>query len=351
MADTSQVIWKEYPFLSVGMGVVFAVFGLFAAGRPAGLVPGLVLILIGLGLAVGLAAVTTVAVDRGRGTVGLTRRWLYRRTAREVPLADVAGVRVEHSTPSPRQRMRGERPGARVVLVRQSGEVVPLQSAYTSAHRAVKAKAQILREAIGLPPETGNVLDAAWQVASRSPALGRDGVTDGVPWRVEVLPLNRMTITRWQTAAVVFPQGFVYVGQKPRGSRDVAAGGLLGGMVQLALRTSLSMYGFAPHELPGFDNAVPVPLPDDRLAGDFGACSSEPHLAQQFLNPAVSAALAAWADAHPLGKVQRNRPGEFGQLALVCGPEGLSLSFQAALQPPMLDAVAQMGAQIVRALA
>ena len=81
----------------------------------------------------------------------------------------------------------------------------------------------------------------------------------------------------------------------------------------------------------------------------FATLTSEPYGARRRLRAGAIAPLEQWAERYPLGKVQRVRPGEYGQLAVLFSPQGLYVSFPNAATPEQTETVAFLGATLVRA--
>ncbi len=355
MNPPDRLTVKEYPifwWIFGGLAIAMGVF-ILASSRQA-LIFALVLFAAGILFALVIPTITTITADKTQGALTIKQSGLVRRSARQYALKDVVSVEVERS--AARHHQSGHHstqgPTFRIVFVLASGERVPLHSYYDSGWLSKESRARRLREFLGLPEPASapTVQQAVRQLLTNNPVAHHQGQTDGVPWQIEVAGAGNMIVTRWTSQYVQFPGRFLFLAQTVKGDTALRPGGFLGGLAQFAQQQALAAYGFQPAETPGLETAQPVEPPDPQLAPYFTTMSSDPAGARQLLTPWVVGPLAAWAEQHPVRRVQRPNSGEFGQLVVLFAPQALNLAFLGDATPEQMDAVSRLGAGIVRAL-
>src|SRR5512137_1415634 len=95
--SSDRLVIRDYPIVMWVIGAGFMLAGLFVALRPGGLVFAAIAFLLGAVLALFLASVTTIAGDKMLGTLVIRHRSLLRSQVKEVPLSDIASVRLDTS--------------------------------------------------------------------------------------------------------------------------------------------------------------------------------------------------------------------------------------------------------------
>jgi hypothetical protein len=351
--SSDRLVIRDYPILMWVIGAGFMLAGLFVAPRPGGLIFGAVAFLVGAVLALYLASVTTIAGDKMLGTLVIRHRSLLRSQVKEVPLSEIASIRLDTSRTHHHHGRRST--SFRLVLVTTSDEKIPLEGYYTSGLLAFfdqEKKARKLREFLGLPASEATIpaaIEAArQQVASRTTQPQQEGATDGVSWRVETITHGKSPVTRWLSPDFKLEGQFLYLTQKPKGSANTF-GGLLGAMSNLAYRAMLAMYGFGPDDTPGLDTAQPVASSDPQLDQYFMTLTNDPYTARQLLTPWVVSPLVQWAEQHPMAQVQVARPDRPAQLVVLFSPQGVYAACFAAASPEHIDALTRLGVELVRA--
>ena len=319
------------------------VFDLIVTG---GLLPGAILFLIGAPLAL-LSSALTLTADRLKGTLTVSYRSLLRGLVRDYPLTEIASVEVDRA----RSSTGTGSSTYRLALVLTSGRRQPLRSYYSSGYGAKESKARQLREYMGVTGSAArpvSAFQAMRQLSTPSFTLEREGTTDGVTWRLESANLGGVPVSRWVCAGCKVPGSFVCLMQRPPDSRAAQGGaGLMGKVSQMLYRQVLSLYGFDPGALPGFDTALPVDGLDQRLAPSFVSLTNDQAGARRCLNPWAVVPLAQWAEQHPMKSVQS--AGEAGQLIVLFSPEGTSVTWLNAVEPDQLETIARLGVDLVRA--
>ncbi len=348
--SSDRLVMHDYPILVWGIGAIFMAVGLFIASSPGGLIFGAVAFLIGAVLALYVASVTTITGDKMLGTLVIRRRSLLRSQVKEVPLSDIAAVRLD--TSHVHHHHSGHSSSFRLMLVTTSDEKIPLEGYYTSGLLAFfdqEKKAQKLREFLGLPASQAtipSVIEAArQQVVKRTTLPQQEGVTDGVAWRVETITHGKSPVTRWLSPDFKLEGQFLYLTQKPKGSANTF-GGLLGAMSNLAYRAMLAVYGFGPDDTPGLDTAQPVASSDPQLDQYFMTLTNDPYAARQLLTPWAVAPLVQWAEQHPMPQVQVVRSDRPAQLVVLFSPQGVYAACFAAASPDQIDALTRLGVEL-----
>jgi hypothetical protein len=120
-------------------------------------------------------------------------------------------------------------------------------------------------------------------------------------------------------------------------------------MSNLAYRAMLAMYGFAPDDTPGLDTAQPAAPSDPQLDQYFMTLTNDPYTARQLLTPWGVSPLVQWAEQHPMAQVQVARPDRPAQLVVLFSPQGVYVACLAAASPEHIDALTQLGVELVRA--
>ncbi len=352
-SSSDRLVIRDYPIVMWVIGAGFMLAGLFVALRPGGIVFGAIAFLIGAVLALFLASVTTITGDKMLGTLVIRHRSLLRSQVKEVPLSEIAAVRLD--TSRTHHHHSGHSSSFRLMLVTTSDEKIPLEGYYTSGLLAFidqEKKAQKLREFLGLPASEATIPAAIeavrQQVVSRTTLPQQEGVTDGVAWRVETITHGKSPVTRWMSSDFKLPGQFLYLTQKPKGSAS-AFDGLLGAMGNLAYRAMLAVYGFGPADTPGLETAQPVASSDPQFDQYFMTLASDAYTARQLLTPWVMSPLVQWAEQHPMPQVQVVRSDRPAQLVVLFSPQGVYAACFAAASPEQIDALAQLGTELVRA--
>ena len=112
-------------------------------------------------------------------------------------------------------------------------------------------------------------------------------------------------------------------------------------------QASMSMYGITIVDTPGIEGAQPLSLDGEGLESHFMSLASAPG-ARQLLTPAVAHALRGWAERYPLRNFQS---GPYPQLAVLFGPDGVSLSMVKKLESKHVEELTALGVSLVRGLA
>lgn len=360
--SSSQLTIREYPFTTwiVGLFLLLAA-GTLKFGFPQyGLQNAVVMAVLGL-ICILISQITTIHADKTTGILSIKKRRLFLLVStKEIPLNEVADCRVQSMRGSSNH---GERhSNFRVAIIKKSGEIVPLHSWYSNGYGQ---KAQIVRRLAaflglaGAEDKPANLFQAAMQAqvvhtgmleglahAASAPGaqMEQKGVTAGVAWSIERHFVGAQKVTRWICPAFTWPGHFLLIFQKPKGS-PAASGGIMSAWVKMVLQQIVSMYGFLPGDMPGFETASGLPT-NAALDADFSNLSSAPGVASGMLNGWVVGALQRWAQRHPMHTV--TPVGEMGQLAILFSPRGLYLSILSDLTPTQVNELVDLGVEIIR---
>ena len=316
------------------------------------------LLLIAGGLA-GIALTNILTIDADRQTRLLTLRWRspIRHADRDIPFDNLAGLRVA-LVGGTRRTSNGRRtsPSFRMEAELLDGTFVPFRQYGSGGFFTKQRRLEALCRHIGLPvPDVSRPAQLFNLMAAATPgsrhvtvptALEDTAahVTDGVNWRHRAGIAGGKAVSRWVTPDVRVPGGFLYLGQKTVGKGGAFADAI-GAFNPALIKRSLMMYGFTDADMPGIDMAQPLPFGLGAADAQYASLASSPEL-QQFVNPAMLAALADWAQRHPLHTFQT---GPWGQLIVLYGPEGLSLSQFNPLSSGQVEELTALGVALAKA--
>lgn len=337
---------REYPVafwlvgaIGIGMGLAFVVGG---ASRIFGTIEGLVGVLFIL-----LSSITTVIADRQAGSLTIRYRSLMNSSLKEYLLTEVGSVEVE--------RDRGGEGGSvyRIAVVLKTGEHVPLHSYYSSGYSGKERKARRLREFLDLK-------DPSEQPSAASEALGQamrpifehkqEGTTDGIAWVIEQARSPAAPVTRWSTPDFKFPGQFLFLAQKPTGTKDGLGGRLIGALSSLLFRQVIKIYGFEEEDTPGLEAARTLEGLDPGLEASFMAFTSDEEEARRLLGPWVESLLQEWARRFPLRQFQAETSEQPGQLVVMFAPQKLALALFYAQEEAQVDELTRLGVDLAREL-
>ena len=368
--DPNLLVLKQRPLVVWLYCAIFAITGLVLLFSPGLLIPGLFCLGAGLGILL-LASVDTLTLDKNRNRFSLQRRYVWRTTLKECRLDELSGFELE------RNRDRDGGSTYRIIAVLASGQSIPLTAVYTSGREGKRRRVEMLNQwlaqgspkaAPGLPtepdwpgqptspaqppaqPVSPALRQALGLEAPQPPAPAQGGETDGVAWQLERLQLGDVLGDvpgmRWFSPDFKFEGGFLLLAQKPQGMR--IASGLLGGLGRLFGQQALRLYGFSPADTPGLESAAPLDPPEPRLEPHYVSLTSNAFAARQALNPWVIIPLAAWGARSPL---QPASPAQDqSQLVVLFSPRGVYVAGVGADTPAEIDALSELGVELVRAL-
>ncbi len=365
--DPNLLVIKRNPLELWIVSAVFSILGLIFLFSPGMGAAGLISLGVGIGVLL-IASVNTLTLDKKRNHFSLQRRFIWRTTLEQRRLDELGGFILQQNQDTDGGRTY------RVVAILASGEIIPLTSAYTSGREGKRRQAEQLNqwlEQAGVRSEAGAPVEADWPGGAAAfvqpaqpapadnprlrqapgidpppPATGQSGETDGVSWQIERLPSGSAPITRWFSPDFKFTEGFLLLAQKPKDMR--VAGKLLGGLVRLFGQQALRLYGFGPADTPGLESAAPLEPPEPRLEPHYVSLTSNAFAARQALNPWVIIPLAAWGARSPLQPASRAE--DQSQLVILFSPRGVYVAGVGADSPEEIEALSNLGVEIVRAL-
>jgi hypothetical protein len=353
---SSRLVIREYPFFLWLFGLAFIVPGIWIISRPDGMLTGVILLVVGVLFGLVLAAVRTITIDRGRMTLTAQHRNLVRNKVREVNLGEVANVVVETSRSHTRSHSGSRSTTYRIVVLKTDGTTLPLQEEYSSGYSSKARKAKQMCQFLGLPgweDKPTNIFQAAIQmqaaVSAAQEAPAQTGNTSGVAWSISKRGMGGQTVTRWTSLQFSWPDRFLLLMQKPRGSAPViGGGGMLGGLSQMIYQQMLTMYGISAAETPGLQQASGLGRPEPELDPDYAVLTSSPGDAGSLLTAWVIHPLRNWADQHPMRTIQAS--GQPGQLVVLFSPQGLTAAILGTLSQQQTDELVYLGVDLVKAV-
>lgn len=325
-----------------------------------------VVMLIGSMLGFVFTTTLTVTGEKQNGLLKLAYQSPARTTAKELPMEQIAGVRVAVSGHASRNQRtsgftlyrsrRNGTPMYSVVADMKDGTIVPFRNNGSSKFQPMLQMAEEVCVFLGLPapspdrpkPEllkTGGILPQAnvfHQESMTGPALLQE--TDGVHWHMKTALNSNTAVSRWTSPDYRTPGGFLYLLQKVPTQRGAGA---FSSFAKQMAQASMSMYGITIMDTPGIEGAQPLLLDGEGLESHFMSLASAPG-ARQLLTPLVAQALRGWAERYPLRNFQS---GPYPQLAVLFGPDGVSLSMVKKLESRHVEELTALGVSLVKGLA
>lgn len=322
-----------------------------------------VVMLLGSVLGFVFTATLTVTGEKQNGLLKLAYQSPARTTVKELPTHQIAGVRVTVSGYASRQQhtsgftlYRSRRKGTplySVVADMKDGTIVSFRNNGSSKFQPMLHMAEEVCAFLGLPapspdrptPEllqTGGFLPQAnvfHQESMAGPALLQE--TEGVHWHMKTALNSNTAVSRWTSPDYRTPGGFLYLLQKVP---TQGGSGAFSSFAKQMTQASMSMYGITQADTPGIDGAQPLLLDGEGLESHFMSLASAPG-ARQLLKPAVAQALRGWAERYPLRNFQS---GPYPQLAVLFGPDGVSLSMVKKLESRHVEELTALGISLVK---
>ncbi|GAP22336.1 hypothetical protein [Leptolinea tardivitalis] len=295
---------------------------------------------------------TTITADSTLRTLTKTTHWIFGKRTTEFSFNEIAGFDVQ--TSRSQSSTRSQSTSYRLILIKTTGERVPLQFATSSSYGVKAQQAQDLTRFLNLPgweDKPTNLFQTAMQTQvamTKNPAMAQEGTTSGVSWNIEVHSIGDKPVTHWISGDFTCPGDFLLVSQKPANSPSmVGGGGLLGSLVSMAYKQILGLYGFLPSDAPGYDSAVPVPSGDTLFDRNFATMTSSLSFGKSLLNPWTITPFDHWAEKYPLKTVNAN--DQVGQLAVLYSPRGVQVAILGLLPPNEFDEIIALGVELVKA--
>ncbi len=351
-----KLTFRDYPVAPWLIGIVLLGFTIFLLTKSAFITAAITGVL-GL-LALFLPAALTVNADRATRTLTLRYGLIIPRSVKQIPFDEIDTIRVDSSTHRDHDHLNRQSTTYRLELVKKDGTTLPFRAYYSGDFLFKQHRAEKLRAFIGLAETVDEtpigILRAAPKmvqpmIEKQQEALTGDNQqvreTNGVHWQLQSVAMGAAPVTRWFSPDYKMDDGFLYVAQKIAGQQS-GGGGFLASIGKTLFRTSIGLYGFAPEDTPGLDNADTVSPLNDGLEPNFTAFTGNPIAARQILNPWVAMPLRNWAERYPLRQLQQ---GRFGQLIVLFSPNGVYLATLNLLQPDQVDELAALGAELVKA--
>lgn len=236
----------------------------------------------------------------------------------------------------------------RVVILKKSGEIVPLTQSFASEHDGKAAIVSRLVVFLGLPgnPSLANLPQTVPSQANQSGAsFGSPQVTSGITWRLDRQTVLSMTVVRWACSDFSWPgRNFLVVLQQAF-SINNKLGRMSVGATRKNLLLTIASYGVFSEDQPNFDEFEMLP-PNPQLDTDFVCLSNAPDTAVKLLNAAIINTLHYWAECHPARKLTVG--DQMMQMVVILSPSGTYLCALGKPDPGELDDMIALGVEIVR---
>lgn len=307
---------------------------------------------IGLLLTIFFASVNTINADRVHHILTIHSRSFIQASSESYPFDEIAGFEVENSMR--RSGRRSNNSTYRLVLVKTSGERIPLRGFYTSGYNGKGRNAQALNDYLNLPGREENPTNMfglpfhSQAGINPDPTLSKEGITSGVTWRIETHGVGERLVTRWISTDFTCPGNFLLVMQMPKEIPIKVGGeGLVNNFILLIYKKFLGLYGFLPGDTPGFDSAETVKINNERFTKTYYTLTSEQTFGQSTLNDWTVIPLKNWADRHPMQNVSADE--QVGQLAVMYSPRGLQAAILGNPSDEILDDLIWLGVELVKA--
>ncbi len=309
-------------------------------------------ILLGAALLVlALTPVSTAVADRMARTITITSRNLFSHKETVVPFNEVAKFDVQVTRTRSSRHHRST--NYRLVLEKTNGEIVPIQSIYTSFYDDKARHAKALSEFLNLPgaeDKPTNLFQTGMQnqiQMTTNPSQAQKGTTAGVSWKIEVHSVGGKPVTRWISPDFVCPGNFLLVSQKPANAPSFGGGGLLGNLMTMLVQQVISMYGFQPSDTPGISTAAAITTQNAHFNQNFGALSNQQSFAVSLLNPWTIIPFVNWSDKYPMKTVSSSN--QVGQLAVLYSPRGVQVALLGMQPATGTDDLIALGVELVKA--
>ena len=355
----NEIKFREFPVLSWLIGVASIGYGSFMLIQAP---PALTNALLFIGFGGFLLLVNyglTITASRETQTLRLDYRSLLLHSVKEIPLAEIATIRMDsRSTRSSSSGSRRRTTTYCIVLEKKNGEKVPFRSFYSSGFIRNQRTVDGLRKFLGLPetvdespigfiraaPVVGRMV-AEQQQAALTGANVQEQMTDGIHWQLQPIGMGASPATRWFSPDYKTQGGFLYLAQKVTGQNS--AGGLMASFGNMLFKQALSMYGFGVDAIPNLERAETIPSLPARIEPYFTAFGNLKTETTQILNPWAQNPLAEWGERHPMKTIQSS--GSMSQLSILFSPLGVYLVTLGALQPDQVDEITRLGVDLIRA--
>jgi len=208
----SQLVIRDFPTLQWVLGILFAGVGALVISEGGPPVFGGIFAAIGLGFLL-FSSVLTITADRMTRTLQLNSRSALRHKWKKVPFDEVAGINVERRA-SPKRGFT-----YRLAVLQKDGQVIPFRSSSSSGSKKKERRARQLREFLGI--QDSNRIPPGILPAELSRAAASHE-TNSVHWRIQPMATansSAPTGVRWHSPDFRTPGIFLFVAQKPKGSR------------------------------------------------------------------------------------------------------------------------------------
>jgi len=291
-------------------------------------------ILIMLAVVAIFAEVITCKLDRQRQTFTIIQARIWRIRRHEINFADIHTISVERSSDTDGGSTY------RVLFVLHTGDSVPLANISSSGKRS---KARLAQKIAAYINQSGGVhVQLALDGVVR---ISQDGETDGKSWQITFVKDNdSLSHTIWETRAMAFSPGFLFIVPASGSFKGNISDGLAGKWVQkFYQRYNLSVLDVKPGDLPNFRDAEIIPGEEAGLNG-FTLVTTSPGLAKSWLTSHRINQVTAWQTSNTLSS---NKAASAPHILV--SPQGFRIAFRGNFnQMHEVNQIASLGAGLSR---
>jgi hypothetical protein len=344
--------FTEYPYMLWIFGAGLMILGIYLYKLPGDLLWSISFLALGAALAFVFSNTTTVVADKTRLSLTIQRKGLLKNQAQEFSKSEIETFEVD--TSHGYISGRSGRAVYRLVMVKKTGEKIPLENVFSADEKGREEKARLLREFLGV-----TVSETKYSNFYKTPVEDahdqemknvESGITSGVNWQMETISTQNGKVTRWISPDAYLLGNFLFLAQKPKSSPSIfSSGGLLGSLWQMIYQKIMSLYGFQPEDTPGIESAKTMESVDERLELYFAALTSDPGMAKKVINSWLINPLTRWAERHPIHTLQKLGEGQSGQLVILFAPEKLYVVVFESADMGLRGEIISLGVDLVKA--
>jgi hypothetical protein len=353
-SPSHQLNITHYPFGMWGFGLLWLLFtgsmvlgSNFSLPRDLGV---LLMVVVPVAICVFAPSIQTISADKITRILTIKKvRPVFGTHITEIPIDEIADCQLESSTT---QTDHGLRYVYRIIIVKKSGEIVPVSRAFTGGR---DDQADIVNRVVaflGLPgnapvvPSLANLPQILQTQVNQSRAsFGAPQVTEGITWQLDKHVVSQMTFVRWISSDFSWPgQNFLLILQES--SKNMTnRSRITFERTRRGLFQTIGVYGFSKEDLPGLANAEMLP-PNPQLDASFMCIANAPDTAAKLLNAEITNTLLYWNQSHPAKKASIG--DHMVQVVLLFSPRGTYLCAFGQPTAAELDDMIALGIEIVR---
>jgi len=333
--STHQWTIRQFPWFVILLAVFICGFFGFALLRSDDFsYIAIAAILIMLAIMVIFAEVISCKMDRQRQTVTIKQTRIWRTRQHELSFADIHTISVDESSDSDGGSTY------RVIFVLQNGDTVPLTTISSSGKRS---KSRLAEKIAAYINQSGRARVAV--ALDGIVRIRKAGETDGMRWQITFIKDNdSLPHTIWETRAMAFSPGFLFIVPTGGSFAGKLPGGLAGKLIQKTYqRYNLRVLDVKPKDLPDFKDAQVMPGHEAGLNG-YTLVTTSSGLAKSWLTSHRISLLSDWQASSPLST---NKAANAPHILL--SSQGLRIAFRGNFnQMHEMNQIASLGAALTQ---